>query len=466
MYYDVVIIGSGPAGQKAAVQAAKSGRTVCVVEQEGRIGGASVVHGALPTKVLRENAMRLAQFRQFPELNALTSPSQVDTDLPRLVNRMEAVMGAHSQLIENQTNRNLISRIPGRASLKGRYDVQVERAKGKAVDLQARVIVLACGSVPIEDENIQTDHEFIFDSESILNMLYLPKSLAVIGDDFHSCEYASIFQSLGVEVTFISSKSAPLHSMDHDVQKLYLDNFKSLGGRWLGSRKVTSATAVNGQVVIELEDDEPVVVEKALASLPRKAYISHLNLGDVGVELTENAFVKVNGLLQTSVSNIFAAGDCIGSMNLVSVSMEQGRQAICNAFRIPGSAENTLVPKVVYAIPEASSVGLTEYEAAARHKTVVVGMARFSEVVRGQISGGQQGFLKIVCDDAGERILGVHIIGENAAELIHIGQMGLLNENTIDIFIESNFNFPTLAEAYRIAALDVLDQKMKIQDLY
>lgn len=465
MHYDVVIIGSGPAGQKAAVQAAKSGRTVCVVEQEGRIGGASVIRGALPTKILRENAMRLAQFKQFPELNVLSQ--QVDTDLPHLVNRMESVIGAHSQLIETQTNRNLISRIPGRASFKGRYDVHVERVKGQPVDLQARVVVIACGSVPVDDENIRVDHEFIFDVESVLNMLYLPKSLAVIGDDIHSCEYASIFQSLGVEVTLISSRAQPLYSLDHDVQKLFLDSFKAMGGRWLGNRTVLGAAAnFTGKVVVELEGEEPVEAEKALASLKRKANVAHLALENVGVELTEKGFIRVNGLLQTSVSNIFAAGDCIGSMNLVSVSMEQGRQAICNAFRLPGSAENTLVPKAVYAIPEASSVGLTEHEAASRYRTVIVGTARFSEVVKGQISGGQEGFLKLVCDDAGERVLGVHIIGENAAELIHIGQMAILNENTVEIFIESNFNFPTLAEAYRIAALDVLHQRLKQQDAY
>ena len=465
MHFDVVVIGSGPAGQKAAVQAAKSGNKVCIVEQELHVGGSAINRGTLPSKALRENAMRILHLKQNAQL--FKNVSLVELDMAVLVNRMEEVLTTHDRTIESQTDRNLISRMPGRASITSRYEIHVERVKGKAVDLQARVVVLASGSLPDIPEHIPVDHENIFDAESILNMLYLPQSLTVIGSDMHACEYATIFQTLGVKVTLIDVEELPLAGFDLELRTQLKASFEALGGKWIGNAVVESCEWDGvAHVVTTLASGEQIVADKLMCAPRRKANIQHLKLDQVEVELTDDGFVKVNELLQTSVPNIFAAGDIIGPPALASTAMEQGRRAICNALRIPIDKLSELIPKGVYSIPEISTVGLTQAEALQQHKTVIVGRANFSEIVRGQISGHHEGFLKIVCDSAGKKVLGVQILGEGATELIHIGQLAILNGNTVDTFIDTVFNFPTLAEAYRVAALDVFGQRMKLSNSY
>jgi len=459
MHFDVVVIGSGPAGQKAAVQAAKSGHKVCIVEQDGRIGGASINRGTLPSKALRENAMRVLRMKQNAKL--FNQNTQPEMDMGVLVDRMDDILQVHDRLIESQTNRNLISRMPGRASFTGRYELHVERVSGNPVDLQARVFVIASGSVPDIPEIIPVDHENIFDTESVLNMLYLPASLTVLGDGIHACEYASIFQALGVFVTLVGGSELPLPSIDNDLRLQFLESFKEMGGQWL-SEKTVAKVQWDGisNVVTTVADGDSVTSEKLMCAPERKANVEHLALDGIDVELTDRGFIKVNELLQTTVSNIFSAGDVIGPPALASTAMEQGRRAVCNAFRIPNDEVSDLIPTGVYSIPEISSIGMTEEQALKKYRTVMVGKAKFSEIVRGQISGNQDGFLKIVSDDEGKKVLGVQIIGEGATELIHIGQMAILNNNDVDVFIEVVFNFPTLAEAYRVAALDLLGQRM------
>jgi NAD(P) transhydrogenase len=465
MHFDVVVIGSGPAGQKAAVQAAKSGHKVCIVEQERKVGGAGVNRGTLPSKTLRESAMRIQYLKQHSQV--LDEQKTTEIDMSLLVSQMDQVMSAHDDMIEKQTNRNLISRMPGRASLVNRYEVHVERAQGNSVDLQARVIVLATGSSPDIPESIPVDHEHVFDTESILNILYLPKSLIVVGSDIHACEYASIFAALGVQVTLVGQAEKPMIGLDEDVQTQFIQSFESMGGSWVAIKNVTNVVWDGAQQVLcELDDGQQLSADKLMYAPSRKANVKHLNISGLGIALTDDCFIEVNELLQTSVPNIFAAGDAIGPPALASTSMEQGRRAICNAFRIPTDDMNELIPTGVYAIPEIAAVGLTEAEALKKYRTVIVGRANFAEIVRGQISGYREGFLKIVCDDEGKRVLGVHIVGEGATELIHIGQLAILNENTVDTFIETVFNFPTLAEAYRIAALDVFGKRMKRNDSY
>ncbi|WP_196160389.1 Si-specific NAD(P)(+) transhydrogenase [Reinekea sp. G2M2-21] len=465
MHFDVVIIGSGPAGQKAAVQAAKAGQKVCIIEQEPEPGGRSINQGTIPSKTLRENAMRLLHLQQnsalFNHLNVAALEMSV------LVNHVEKIIQVHDQTIKSQTDRNLISRMPGRATLTSRYEVHVQRVQGNAVDIQARVILLATGSVPSESESIVVDHEHIFDTDSVLAMRYLPQSLAVAGADMHACEFATILQTLGVKVTLIDNESLPLPGMDQEVREHLKTSFESAGGRWVGNVSVLSAHwDGKGNVVMELDDGQTVKTEKLMAAPVRKANVAHLGLAGVGIELTDDGFIKVNDLLQTSVSNIFAAGDVIGPPALASTAMEQGRRAMCNAFRIPTVGGSELIPTAVYAIPEIATVGLTEAEALQHHRSVIVGRANFREIVRGQISGHRDGFLKMVSDAAGRQLLGIQIVGEGSSELIHIGQLASLNQNPIDVFIDNVFNFPTMAEAYRVAALDIFGQRMRLTNAY
>jgi NAD(P) transhydrogenase len=465
MHYDVVVIGSGPAGQKAAVQAAKSGHKVCIVEQELKIGGRSINGGTLPSKTLRENATRILFIRKNAKMLGLRKFSEVDMTV--LVDRIGDVLTAHDNLIEKQTNRNLISRMPGRASLTSRYEVHVERASGAPVDLQARVIVLATGSSPSFPENIPVDHEYIFDVQSILTISYLPESLIIIGHDIRACEYASIFQALGVSVTLVGETGSPIPELDRDVTDQFIESFEAAGGLWLGEKVVQSVKWDGLQhVVCNLTDGTLLTADKLMCSGLREANVNHLKLAEVGVELSDDHFIKVNESLQTTVPNIFAAGDVIGGPALASTSMEQGRRAICNAFRIPTENMNSLIPTGIYGIPEIAMVGLTESEALKQHQRIIVGRSNFKEIVRGQISGASDGFLKLVCDEQGEKILGVHIVGEGATELIHIGQLAMMNGNTADTFIETVYNFPTMAEAYRIAALDVFGKRMVKNETY
>ena len=458
--FDIIVVGSGPAGQKAAVQAAKFDRRVALIEKSRELGGSCVHRGTIPSKTLRENALRVKNMRMNAAIANFKLPE--DLELTTLINRLEEVLTAHDEYMRRQMQRNHIELIHGRAKFVSATEIEITNVRGEKTVLTSEHIIVATGSYPRKPDNIPIDHEHLFDSDSILSMMYLPKSLIVLGGGVIASEYASIFQALGVNVTMIDKYPQPLGFLDGDLTEKFVHAFNNMGGTWRGNKNVKTARW-NGvdAVVVTCEDGTEFKAEKLLCAAGRIASVEGLAIENAGLELNNRGLIDVDSNLRTSVASIYAAGDVIGPPSLASASMEQGRRACCNALEVSANKNLGLIPSGIYSIPELSSVGLSEKQAREKFDKIIVGKAQFDEVARGQISGIQDGMLKIVCDGDGKKILGVMIVGEGATELIHIGQMALISNADVDIFIDTIYNFPTLAEAYRVAAFDIIGQRLK-----
>ncbi|HEY7774470.1 MAG TPA: Si-specific NAD(P)(+) transhydrogenase [Marinagarivorans sp.] len=458
-YYDMIVIGSGPAGQKAAIQAAKVGRTVALIERSRELGGSCVHRGTIPSKTLRENALRVKAMRQSAEIANFKLPEEIE--IATLISRLEDVLDAHDQYMRRQVARNNVELVHGRAKFNSATQVSVTDVRGDISLLNSEHIVIATGSEPRTPDHVAIDHEHLFDSDSILSMIYLPSSLVVLGGGVIASEYASIFQALGVNVTMIDKYPRPLGFLDDDLTDTFIAGFEDMGGTWMGEQDVVKAYWNGSSAVItELADGTEIRSEKLLCAAGRIANVKDLAIECAGLEVNSRGLITVDDNLRTAIPSIFAAGDIIGPPSLASASMEQGRRASCNALNLPLGNMSTTIPSGIYSIPELSSIGLSESQAREKYPDAIVGKARFDEIARGQISGIQNGLLKIVCDPKGKEILGVMIVGEGATELIHIGQMAMINNNPIDTFVDNIFNFPTLAEAYRVAALSIIGQRM------
>ncbi len=463
--YDLLVIGSGPAGQKAAIQGAKAGFKVALVEKDRLIGGACVHRGTIPSKTLRENALRVTHMRQNAELSNYTLPESIEMSM--LITRLDRVLKAHDEYMSGQIERNNIDIIHGRAKFISDTAIEVIRVRGEAHCISARKFVIATGSFPRTPPDIPIDHEHIFDSDSILSVMYLPESLIVLGGGVIASEYASIFAALGVKVTMIDKYPRPLGFLDKDLTNSFVNAFEANGGKWMGNTK-TEKVYWDGvsQVVVECEDGTTVKADRLLCAAGRLASVQDLHIENAGLQLNERGLISVDENLCTSVPYIYAAGDVIGPPSLASASMEQGRRATCNAIGINTGTMTSMIPTGIYGIPELSAVGMTADQAREKYGEVLIGSSKFAEIARGQISGIRDGLLKIICDPEGKKILGVAIVGEGATELIHIGQMAMLANADVDIFVESIFNFPTLAEAYRVAALSIIGQRSQAKNVY
>ncbi len=458
--FDVIIIGSGPAGQKSAIQSAKAGQRVAIIERENSFGGACVHFGTIPSKTLRENALRVKYMRQNAALANFSLPE--NAEMTTLIGRLDEVLQAHDDYIRRQIDRNHIKRIHGRASFVDNETIKITQPNGETQDICAKTIIIATGSFPRHPDHVPIDHEHILDSDSILSILYLPASLTVLGGGVIASEYASIFQALGVKVTMIDRYPTPLGFLDSDMTDTFVKAFEAMGGTWLGSHDVEKVYWDEiSEVVTECKNGTIIRSQKLLCAAGRFANVKNLAIENADLSLNDRGLITVDDQLRTSTPNIYAAGDIIGPPSLAATSMEQGRRAACNAFDIKTGDMSQLIPIGIYAIPELSCIGLTEKQAIEKYGDVIVGKANFAEVARGQISGNTEGMLKIVSDPQGKKILGVMLVGENSTEVIHIGHMAMLCNAEIDIFIESTFNFPTLAEAYRIAALEILAKRPK-----
>ncbi len=455
--YDVLVIGSGPGGQKAAVQAAKAGKRVAIVERERFVGGACVYQGTIPSKTLREAALTIAQLKR--SANIFDSTLREDLEVASLMDRLSQVLEAHKVFISNHLRDNNIPHIHGRARFVTPHELEVTTVGGGRERYSAATIVIATGSRPRKPPEIPVDHEHILDSDSILSMIYLPRSLTVLGGGVIAAEYASIFALLGVDVTMIDRAPRPLTFMDPELTDQFVASFTGYGGTFLGQKQV-AAVRWDGvsQVVCELETGEIINSDKMLVALGRLANVEGLNLEAASVAQGKRGHVIVDKEYRSSVAHIYAVGDVIGPPSLASCSMEQGRRAMCAAFDIDPGHPFELVPIGIYAVPELASVGLDEHQARERYGEIVVGRARFNEVARGQIAGIQDGLLKLVAKAGDQKLLGVQIIGEGATDLIHVGELALVNDNDVNVFLENILNFPTLGEAYRIAALNLLNK--------
>lgn len=456
-FYDIVVIGSGPGGQRAALSASKSGKQVAIIERERDLGGACVHQGTIPSKTLREAALTITNLKRSSQVFEFSI--RKDLEVSTLVERMDSVVSSYTATIETDLRRAGVDIIKGRARIRDPQSVVVQDVEGRINILQAQKIIIATGSRPRHPQSIPVDHEHILDSDSILSILYLPKSLTVIGGGVIGSEYASIFSILGVHVTLIDEAPRPLMFLDPELTSRFVDHFCSEGSRYLGGQKVKQV-GWNGKdaVVTELTSGERIESEKLLVAAGRIANIEGLGIENLGIRKTPRGHLEVDEHYETSVPGIYAVGDVIGYPSLASTSMEQGRRAMGNSLGIATGQPFELVPIGIYAVPEMASVGIDEPTAIERlgAQQVVVGRAEFNKVARGQIMGIQNGLLKLVALKSDGTLLGVQIVGDGATELIHMGELALINHNSVKVFLENILNFPTLAEAYRIAALDIM----------
>ena len=452
--YDVIVVGSGPAGQKAAIQAAKAGKRVAVIERDRQVGGSCVHTGTIPSKSLREHALR----QRVRRVDLMDEPIQ------SLLDGVGATIAAHDAYMAAQLERNHIALVRGRASFESPRELRIRRIDGTSQVLTAPIVILATGSRPRPPAHLCVDHEHVLDSDSILSLAYLPRSLLVIGGGVIASEYAAMFAALGCKVTQADQLDQPLAFLDPELTAFYLDELRRNGGEYIARAEAESARFDGvSQVRVEFKNGRAIEADKVLVALGRLANVDDLNLAAVGVQLTERGHVRVDESLETTTAGIFAAGDVIGPPALASVSMEQGRRAACHALGllVPSDPVSRL-PSGVYTLPEIATVGLDEHGARRQFGAALVGRARFEEIARGQINGCQRGLLKLIADPGGRRVVGVQIAGDGATELVHIGQLGLAAELDVDAYVDNVFNFPTMAEAYRIAALDIVKQRGRV----
>ena len=458
--YDVIIIGGGPAGHHAALQAAAAAQRVMLIEREPHVGGQCVHRGTIPSKTLRETALALSSFRRKSGV-ALPVELGEEVQVASLMSRLEEVIRGHQRYLKDQLTRAGVERRHGRAKFLDGHSVKIESVRGASVTLTAGLIVIAVGSRPRAPIEVPIDHEHILDSDSILSLIYLPRTMTVLGAGVIATEYASVFAALGTTVTMIDKGDRPLAFLDPELTERFLASFTATGSRYLGRSQLESVVFddLQAQVVTTLKDGQVITSEKLLCALGRVAGLDGLNIEAAGLTPTDRGLIAVNMHGQTAVPHIYACGDVVGAPSLASASMDQGRRAIRHALGLPAGSPPELIPAGIYSIPEMSSVGLTEAEAIKRHGACLVGRAGFNEVSRGLIGANEDGLLKLVADANGRKLLGLQVVGESAGELTSIGQMALLHGDDIDVFVDHTFNFPTLAEAYRNAALDIIQQR-------
>jgi NAD(P) transhydrogenase len=454
-HFDLAVIGGGPAGQKAAVQGAKAGKRVIVVEKGKSVGGACVRFGTIPSKTLRETALAFGKFQRLTgQVVDVKMPEHLQID--SLLTRKEEVITSHERYMQAQVQRNGIETRQGIAKFLSPTELEITGLSGHKSRVKADLFVIATGSAPRTPDEVPIDHEHLLDSDSILSVSYLPESLTVLGSGVIACEYASIFAALGSKVTIIDKAPRPLSFMDSELTDQFVDQLERFGGQFLGERKLENV-AWDGlsRVNTRLSSGEVVSSEKLFCALGRLAQVNGLGLDKAGVKMTARGLVEVDANCRTAAPHIYAVGDLIGPPALASTSMDQGRRAVCHALGIdPGRAKET-TPIGIYAIPELGSVGLTETEATQRFGSALVGRARFDEVARAQISAATGGLLKLVAHPETGAVLGAHAAGESAADLVHLAEIAILGNLGFETFIDAIFNFPTYAETYRIAALDI-----------
>jgi NAD(P) transhydrogenase len=456
--FDMVVIGSGPAGEKAAAQAAYFGKRVAVVERSPSPGGAVVLNGEIPSKTLRETALYVTGFRRR-EVYGLGLTLDPEATVAQLRARTVEVIETMTDAVRSNLDRHAIELVRGEARLGLDRTVHVTLDGGRERALQGRVVLIATGSRPFRPESVPFDDPDVHDSETVLDIDRPFTSLVVVGGGAVGCEYASIFTALGVKVALVDSGERLLSFFDREVSQLLASAFLGMGMRLvLGSGR--ALVERDGNVLkCTLASGEEIRPDKVLFASGRVGNIEDLCLEEAGVQVDARNRIIVDEQFRTSAESIYAAGDVIGPPALASVSMEQGRVAACYALGIPfKETVDPMPPFGVYSVPEAAMVGLTEDDAVAEGIDHEVGRGWFAGNTRATIAGATDGLVKLVFRRENRELLGVHVLGDHAAELIHQGQAVLNYGGTIDYFIHSTFNAPTESEAYKYAAYDGLQR--------
>ena len=452
--HDLLVIGSGPSGRRAAVQAAKLGKSVLVIERGRRVGGVSVHTGTIPSKTLRETVLNLSGWRERGFYGRGYRVKQ-DISAADLMRRLHQTLDHEVEVLEHQFSRNGVHVLSGEARFVDPHTLAVTGADGEVREVRGEHILIAVGTQPYRPAFVPFDEPSVFDGDELIDLPRLPRSLTVVGAGVIGVEYATIFSALDVAVTVVEPKDAILDFVDREIVAEFVHELRDRNvGLRLGVG-VERIAVENGRPVCYLKDGRQVANEMLLFTAGRVGATAVLDLAAAGLTADERGRIAVEPTtMQTAVPHIYAAGDVIGFPSLASTSLEQGRLAACHAFGLKPPPPPHYFPYGIYSVPEISTVGLTEEEVRARNIPYEVGTARFRETSRGHIMGLDTGMMKMIFSLRTKRLLGVHIIGEGATELIHIGQAVLNLKGGIDYFIENTFNYPTLAEAYKIASLD------------
>ena len=457
-HFDMVVIGSGPAGEKAAAQAAYFGKRVALVDHGDRLGGAPISTGGIPTKTLREAALYLTGFRRR-EIYGVGLGLTPEFALQRLQAREAEVSAMMEDAVRRNLERHGIELIHGDALLGPGPKVSVSNRGGEDRVLTADVVLVATGSRPFHPPGIPFDDPDVHDSDTILAMDQIPASVVVVGGGPVGVEYASIFTALGAEVTLVDSGDRLLPFLDAEISSVLQDAFTEMGMRVLVRSPRARVERAEGRLRVTLGDGDVLTPQKVFFAAGRAGNTEGLGLEEAGVALDERRRIAVDEHYQTTVEGIYAAGDVIGPPALASVSAEQGRVAACHAFDIPfKETVDPLPPYGVYSLPEVAMVGMTEEAAAEAGIPHEVGCAPFADNARSRIAGTTTGLVKLVFNKEDRQLLGVHVVGEEASELVHLGQAAIHARDTIDRFIHSTFNVPTRIEAYKYAAYDGLQR--------
>lgn len=453
--YDFVVIGSGPAGQRAAIQAAKLGHSVALVERSFSIGGACVHTGTIPSKTLREAVLYLTGFRQRGFYGRSYRVKERIT-AEDLMQRLDITIRHEIEVLMHKLHRNGVDTVAGEARFESPTVLHVQLNEDDLTRIEADKILIATGSRPARPADIAFDHPNIVDSDTILDIDDLPRTLVVIGAGVIGVEYASILSALDIEVTVVDGRKDILGFLDTEIVDEFTHHLRDRGVKLRLGETVKSVEVVDDKnLIVHLESGKRVRCNMALFASGRQSNTDALGLPQAGLEPDERGRLAVDEDYRTAVSHIYAAGDVIGFPALASTSMEQGRQAAAHAFNSAlGQGHHNDFPFGIYAVPEMSVVGKTEEELRDENIPYESGVARFRETSRGQILGLREGLLKLLVRIEDQQLLGVHIVGEGATELIHIGQAVLAHQGKLDFFVDAVFNYPTLAETYKIAALD------------
>jgi NAD(P) transhydrogenase len=461
--YDLLVIGSGPAGQRAAIQAAKLNKRVAIVERKAVLGGVCINTGTIPSKTLREAVLHLSGFRERGLYGASYTVKQNIT-MDDLLFRTDHVIRHELDVTRHQLMRNRVELLAADASFVDPHTIRLNYVDGRGQrDVTAGVAVVATGTVATKDPNIAFDSQHILISDDILKLSRLPRTLTVVGAGVIGCEYACIFAALGVRVTLIDKRNRLLPFVDSEIIDALAyhlrENRVTLRlGEEVSGLELTDDDSHGQRVKIHLASGKQIVTESALHSIGRTGATDKLNLEAAGLAADDRGRLKVNAHYQTGVPHVYAVGDVIGFPSLASTSMEQGRLAACHAFGVEAKSVPELFPYGIYTIPEISTVGRNEEELTAQGIPYEVGKAQYREIARGQIIGDSTGLLKLIFHLETRELLGVHIIGEDASELIHIGQAVMAFGGKVDYFINTVFNYPTLAECYKTAAFDGINR--------
>lgn len=456
--YDLVVVGSGPAGQKGAIAAAKAHKRVAVVDRTTMIGGVCVHTGTIPSKAVREAIFQLTG-SAVKVLYGDGYRGSGEISIDELSFRVKDIIARETQVIRAQLRRNDVAIYQGSAHFLNDHTVRVENDDG-STKLEAEKILIACGTRPAHSPQIPFDNHRIVDTDNLGDLERVPREIIIVGAGVVGLEYASFMAALGSDVILIDQRPVVLDFVDREITDMLCYHLRRLGVTFRLGEQVTQVgiDAVGNRVFAQLESGKKALSDALMYAVGRQGNADQLHLEEAGLSCDVRGRLRVNEFYQTEVSHIYAAGDVIGFPALASTSMEQGRLAASHMFQIPFESMPSLFPYGIYTIPEISMVGPTEETLTSNRVSYEVGIARYSELAKSMMLGDDAGMLKLLFDRQTRKLLGVHAIGQRATEIIHIGQAVIFYSGSVEYFRDMVFNYPTLAEAYKVAALDGLNK--------